>query len=120
MAEVCVVNASPLNFLSRGGHLPLVRSVAAHVWVPRAVAEELWVRGADDGTARQLTSWAWLAIRETTGIASTIMQWGDGVRGGLNKQCLQKPCEPAAGSTSREGSGTAVIGTKVWELVAET
>jgi hypothetical protein len=56
MAEVCVVNASPLNFLSRGGHLPLVRSVAAHVWVPRAVAEELWVRGADDGTARQLTS----------------------------------------------------------------
>jgi len=44
MAEVCVVNASPLIFLSRAGHLPLLRSVAAHVWVPHAVAEELRVR----------------------------------------------------------------------------
>jgi hypothetical protein len=33
MAEVCVVNASPLIFLSRGGHLPLLRSVAAQVWL---------------------------------------------------------------------------------------
>ena len=54
MAEVCVVNASPLIFLSRGGHLPLLRSVAAQVWVPHAVAEELRVRGADDVTVSQL------------------------------------------------------------------
>jgi hypothetical protein len=53
MAEVCVVNASPLIFLSRGGHLPLLRSVAAQVWVPHAVAEELRVRGADDVTVRR-------------------------------------------------------------------
>lgn len=37
MADVCVVNASPLIFLSRGGHLPLLRSVAAQLRVPRAV-----------------------------------------------------------------------------------
>lgn len=78
MAEVCVVNASPLIFLSRAGHLPLLRSVAAQVWVPRAVAEELRVRGADDVTARQLTSHPWLTIRETVNISPTIMQWGLG------------------------------------------
>lgn len=78
MAEVCVVNASPLIFLSRGGHLPLLRSVAAQVWVPHAVAEELRVRGADDVTARQLTSYPWLAIRETAEILPTIMPWGLG------------------------------------------
>ena len=43
MADVGVVNASPLIFLCRGGHLPLLRTVAAQVWVPRAVAEELRV-----------------------------------------------------------------------------
>ena len=73
MAEVCVVNASPLIFLSRGGHLPLLRSVAAQVWVPHAVAEELRVRGAEDVTASQLTSCPWLAIRETAEISPTIM-----------------------------------------------
>jgi len=78
MAEVCVVNASPLIFLSRGGHLPLLRSVAAQVRVPHAVAEELRVRGADDVTARQLTSYPWLVIRETAEISLTIMQWGLG------------------------------------------
>ena len=78
MAEVCIVNASPLIFLSRAGHLPLLRSVAAHVWVPHAVAEELRVRGADDVTASQLASYSWLVIRETTDIAPTIMQWGLG------------------------------------------
>ena len=40
MAEVCVVNASPLIFLSRGGHLPLLRIVAARALVPHAVAED--------------------------------------------------------------------------------
>jgi predicted nucleic acid-binding protein len=78
MAEVCVVNASPLIFLSRGGHLPLLRSVAAQLWVPRAVAEELRVRGADDVTTSQLSSCSWLAIRETVDIPPTIMQWGLG------------------------------------------
>ena len=78
MAEVCVVNASPLIFLSRGGHLRLLRSVAAQLWVPRAVAEELRVRGADDVTASQLSSCSWLSIRETADIPPTIMQWGLG------------------------------------------
>ena len=78
MAEVCVVNASPLIFLSRGGHLPLLRSVATQVWVPRAVAEEVWVRGADDVTAGQMNAYPWLVIRETAEISLTIMQWGLG------------------------------------------
>ena len=78
MAEVGVVNASPLIFLSRGGHLPLLRTVAAQVWVPRAVADELRVRGADDVTVLQLTSHPWLVIRETAAISPTIMQWGLG------------------------------------------
>ena len=41
MIEMCVVNASPLIFLSRAGHLELLRASAKHVRVPQPVAGEL-------------------------------------------------------------------------------
>lgn len=78
MADVCVVNASPLIFLSRGGHLPLLQIVAARVWIPHSVAEELLARGAGDVTACQLNAHPWLEVREKAAIPSAIMQWGLG------------------------------------------
>ena len=117
MAEVCVVNASPLIFLSRGGHLPLLRSFAAEVWVPRIVAEELRVRGADDVTVRQLASYPWLAIRETADISPTIMQWGlgPGESAVLNDSMMLPGChaviDDLAGRKCAASLGIPVIGT---------
>lgn len=53
MIEMCVVNASPLIFLSRAGHLELLRASAEHVRVPQPVADELRARGANDVTANE-------------------------------------------------------------------
>ena len=83
MAEVCVVNASPLIFLSRGGHLPLLRIVAARALVPNAVAEELRARGADDITAGQLDAHPWLAIMEPSQPPAARPVMEDLLRGGM-------------------------------------
>ena len=40
LGERAVINASPLIFLARGGHLGLLRVFAYEVWVPEAVAGE--------------------------------------------------------------------------------
>jgi predicted nucleic acid-binding protein len=117
MAEVCVVNASPLIFLSRGGHLPLLRSVAAQVWVPRAVAKEVRGRGADDVTAGQLNAYPWLVIRETAEISLTIMQWGLGAgESAVLAEALGLPgcravIDDLAGRKCAASLGIPVIGT---------
>jgi len=64
MIEMCVVNASPLIFLSRAGHLELLLASAEHVRVPQPVADELRARGANDVTANELNSRRWLKITE--------------------------------------------------------
>jgi len=60
MPDSCVVNASPLILLARGGHLDLLREFAPHVWVPSAVAEEIRRRGATDPTAHAIAAQPWL------------------------------------------------------------
>jgi len=117
MAEVCVVNASPLIFLSRGGHLPLLQIVAARVWVPRSVAEELLARGADDVTAMQLNAHPWLAVRETAQIPPNIMQWGLGPgESAVLAESLSLPggravIDDLAGRKCAASLGIPVIGT---------
>jgi predicted nucleic acid-binding protein len=78
MIEMCVVNASPLIFLSRAGHLGLLRASAAAVRVPQPVADELRARGVNDVTANDLNSRRWLEITEPLPIPPGIMQWGLG------------------------------------------
>ncbi len=39
MAERAIINASPLIFLSRGGHLDLLRVFAKKIWAPEPVAD---------------------------------------------------------------------------------
>ena len=78
MPERIVVNASPLIFLSRSGHLDLLRVVCDHAVVPEAVAGEIRVRGEDDPAARALAQTEWLAVRAAPGIHPEILAWGLG------------------------------------------
>lgn len=73
-----VVNASPLIFLSRGGHLELLREVADSILVPSAVAEEVKRRGPNDPTARALGAAAWLRIADPVPVPDAVLQWALG------------------------------------------
>lgn len=97
MVERCVVNASPLIFLSRAGHVKLLRTSAAHVVVPQPVSDEIRARGADDVTAQSLNSERWLEITESPPIPVGIMQWGLG------------PGESAVLAESLHRAGTCVV-----------
>ena len=45
MDECAVINASPLIFLARGGHLDLLPKLTRRVLVPQQVATEILRRG---------------------------------------------------------------------------
>lgn len=75
MAEPAIINASPLIFLSRSGHLALLRAFADDVWVPETVAEEILRRGPDDQTARAIQQTPWLSIKPVPAIPQTIAEW---------------------------------------------
>lgn len=75
MAEPAIINASPLIFLSRSGHLALLRGFADDVWVPEPVAEEIMRRGPDDQTARAIQQTPWLSIKPVPTIPQTIAEW---------------------------------------------
>jgi len=79
VADRAVINASPLIFLSRGGHLGLLGAFAAEIWVPEPVAGEIRRRGARDITAEALASTAWLVVRPVPPIPTTITEWRLGI-----------------------------------------
>jgi predicted nucleic acid-binding protein len=117
MIEMCVVNASPLIFLSRAGHLELLRASAEHVRVPQPVAVELRARGANDVTANELNSRRWLEITEPPPIPPGIMQWGLGSgESAVLAECLRLPgsyavIDDLAARKCAAALGIPVIGT---------
>jgi hypothetical protein len=58
VADVLVVNASPVIVLAKIGHLDLLKSLAHRVLVPRAVAAEI-LGGPDDDPARLAIAGGW-------------------------------------------------------------
>lgn len=54
VVEQAIINASPLIFFSRSGHLDLLQAFANEVWVPEPVAKEILQRGAQDITAKAI------------------------------------------------------------------
>ncbi len=80
-AEVAVINASPLIFLSRGRCLHLLLLVADVILVPEPVVVEIRAKGGVDPTAQGLASTPWL--REALGVPAPplIASWGFGRRG---------------------------------------
>ncbi|MCM3900761.1 MAG: hypothetical protein ND866_03575 [Pyrinomonadaceae bacterium] len=55
MAELAVVNASPLIFLSRAGLLDLLQLLSSEIIVPEIVAREIRFRGESDPTAQAIS-----------------------------------------------------------------
>lgn len=60
MAKQAIINSSPLIFLSKAGHLDLLRLVAEEILVPTPVIEEIYRRGYSDITAQALRNADWL------------------------------------------------------------
>lgn len=78
MAEACVVNASPLIFLARGGHLDLLKIFGGTVSVPQAVADEIGRRGAADPAARALAETQWLDVVANESVPQQVLAWALG------------------------------------------
>jgi predicted nucleic acid-binding protein len=76
--DVTVINASPLIFLARGGHLGLLAKLARRLLVPQPVAQEILQRGPQDVTAQALQQSAGLEVVPVTAVPRLIEQWGLG------------------------------------------
>ena len=75
MANSAIVNASPLIFLTRSGHLELLKTFADEVWVPDPVAEEILRREQHDITARAIEETDWLINKSVGRIPAAIRDW---------------------------------------------
>lgn len=78
MRDEVVVNASPLIFLSRGGHFGLLRSCAVRVLVPSSVVNEISARGVHDATVLCLRNAPWIEVVTDTSIPPSVLSWGLG------------------------------------------
>ena len=78
MGETFVVNASPLIFLSRAGHLDLLRQLSSRVIVPKLVKFEINRKGPTDATVRAIESSPWIEFGATDEIPPQILAWGLG------------------------------------------
>ena len=78
MIDACVVNASPLIFLARGGHVGLLHEFARQIYVPSAVATEIRRRGTLDAAAQAIKTETWIQIIESPPIPPAIILWGLG------------------------------------------
>ena len=78
MDDCAVINASPLIFLARGGHLSLLDLFARHLVVPRPVADEIVRRGAGDPASRALACSGRFEIVVAAATPPQISAWGLG------------------------------------------
>lgn len=63
MTESAIINGSPLIFLSRSGHLDLLKAFADTVWVPESVTKEILALGTDDISAQAIQQTPWLITK---------------------------------------------------------
>ncbi len=78
MAEVAIINASPLILLARGGCADLLPRFFKHVLIPRQVADEILVHGDLDVTVSVMRQAEWLEIINVGPIPRSIEMWGLG------------------------------------------
>ncbi|MBF0463320.1 MAG: DUF3368 domain-containing protein [Magnetococcales bacterium] len=78
MAEIAVINASPLIFLSRAGRLDLLQGMASLCLVPEPVRTEIEARGENDRTVRALRMNPWIKVVAGPATPESIAAWGLG------------------------------------------
>ena len=78
MADFAICNASPLIFLARGRHLPLLAHFYSSVLLPIPVADELAARGPEDETVRTLQQTTWLQTAPAEHVPDSVASWGLG------------------------------------------
>jgi predicted nucleic acid-binding protein len=78
MADVAIVNASPLILLARGGHAGILPLFYKHILIPRPVADEILVRGGQDVTVSVMRQADWLEVVTVNVIPRSIEMWGLG------------------------------------------
>jgi predicted nucleic acid-binding protein len=117
MAEASVVNASPLIFLARGGHLDLLRSFGGEVLIPGVVAEEIRRRGPTDLTARALESRDWLVELPELPLPPAVLSWALGpgesavIAEALRRRDARVVIDDLAGRKCAAAFGLRVAGT---------
>lgn len=79
MDECAVINASPLIFLARGGHLGLLTRLIQQVVVPQPVAAEIQRRGPQDVTVQALQCVPAFTVVPAPEVPVTIERWGLGL-----------------------------------------
>jgi predicted nucleic acid-binding protein len=75
LADVAVVNASPLIYLTGAGQLDLLRLAGNQIVIPRAVVDEVGRWGADNLVARALDQTAWLETVPNPPVPTSIQAW---------------------------------------------
>jgi len=106
---MCIVNASPLMLLARGGHIGLLQECAEQVQVPKAVAEKKsFRRGPTDTAVRALQTHDWIRIIGRPQIPPVIMPWGLG----------PGESEVLAEALSRPGTHAVIDDLAAWRCAA--
>lgn len=75
MADLAIVNASPLICLTRAGLAELLRQAGDSVVVPSSVANEILARGTSDIAADFLAHCTWLNQVEDPALPPGILAW---------------------------------------------
>jgi len=78
VVDIAIINASPLIFLSRGGHIDLLLQVARRIIIPRPVATEILARGVSDPTFQAIKHYSWLENVDSPDIPEGIKIWNLG------------------------------------------
>lgn len=118
MADLLVVNASPLIFLGNAGRLELLRVLgASRIVVPQPVFDEVISGGHTDKAARALSDAPWLEKRPFPPVPDSISAWDIGrgessvIATALQELGARVVIDDLTGRKCALAHGIAVVGT---------
>lgn len=125
MADLLVVNASPLIFLGNAGRLELLRVLCARrIVVPQPVFDEVISGGHTDKAARALSDAPWLEKRSSPPVPDSISAWDIGkgessvIATALQESGARVVIDDLTGRKCALAHGITVVGTLGVVIVA--